>query len=102
MSQGAFAADSLAVDVGPVETAEILENKGAGALDDAAMLLGHNLVQELDRIARMPPERVLWQQLDNLLSLRCGESEPTHEVLRLTVVLAQDKPSWLDTPGDIP
>jgi hypothetical protein len=64
-----FAPDALAVDIGPVETPQVAQNEMASvALLDDAMLLGNDLVEQLNRVVRVPTEAVGRPQVDRLLS----------------------------------
>src|SRR5687768_497926 len=54
----AFAVHALGVDVSSVQAAKVAQDvRGAAPFDDA-VLLGYDLVEQLDRIARVPAEGV--------------------------------------------
>ena len=73
-----LAADALAVDVRAVEAAEVAQDEPTVALLEDAVLLRHDLVEELDGVVRMPPEAVDGAQLDRLLSLGRREDQTRH------------------------
>ena len=75
-----LATDALAVDVRAVEAPEVAQNDAAVALLEDAVLLRDNLVEELDRVVRMPAEAVDGAQLDRLLSLRGREDQTRHPI----------------------
>ena len=81
MLQGLLPADTLAVDVRAVQAPEVAEDEDPVALLENAVLLRDDLVEELDRVVRMPPEAVYRAQLDRLLPLVCGEDQTCHQYL---------------------
>jgi hypothetical protein len=80
-----LAVDPLAVDVGAVEAAEVAQQEAACATFDHAVLLRHDLVEELNRVARVPAERVVVAQLDDLLALRSRKQDARHPGAQRTV-----------------
>ena len=80
-----LAADALAVDVGPVEAPEVTKDELPLALLEDAVLLRNDLVQELDRVVRVPSEAVDRTQLDRLLPLGGREDQTCHQYLRRIV-----------------
>ena len=57
--EGRFAPDALVIDEGAVEAAQITEDPVIAAELDDAVFLRHDLVEELNGIARMAPERIM-------------------------------------------
>jgi hypothetical protein len=74
----ALTGDALTVDVRSVEAAQVAQRETVGPALDDAMLLRHNLVEELHRVGRMTPERVVIAELDHLLSFRGDEHYSGH------------------------
>lgn len=70
--------DTLSVDVGSVQAAEIAKREPVGPTLDDAVLLRYNLVEELHRVRRVPPERVVIAELDHLLTFRGDEQDSGH------------------------
>ena len=58
VSQHDLAAHALAVDVRAVQASEVAQHEAPVALLEDAVLLRNDLVEELDRIVRMPPQAV--------------------------------------------
>ena len=74
----ALTRDTLAVDVSPVQATEIAEREAVRPSLDDAVLLRHNLVEELHRVRRMTPEGVVIAELDHLLTFRGDEQDSGH------------------------
>jgi hypothetical protein len=74
----ALAGDTLPVDVRPVQAPEIAERETVGPPLDDAVLLRHNLVEELHRVRRMTPKGVVIAELDHLLAFRRYEQDTGH------------------------
>jgi hypothetical protein len=85
VTEGLLAVDPLAVDVGTVQAAEIAEQEAGGPPLDHAVLLRHDLVEELDRVARVPAERIVIAQLYDLLALRSRKQDARHPGPQRTV-----------------
>ena len=68
-SQREFTIDSLTIDVGPIEAPQVTEDELLTAQFNDAVLLGNNLVQELDGIVGMPSQGVLAPQLHRSLTI---------------------------------
>jgi hypothetical protein len=66
---GCLAAHALVVDERPVEAAQIAQHEVVAAQLDDAVLLRDDLVEELDRVVRVAPERV-----DGRRSIACCPS----------------------------
>ncbi|MEZ4337406.1 MAG: hypothetical protein R3B82_12355 [Sandaracinaceae bacterium] len=73
-------ADALAVDVGAVQRPEITEDV-APPVDqiDVAVLLRHDPIQHLNGVVRVPPERVVGQELDLLTAIGAHDGEAGHD-----------------------
>ena len=71
-------ANALAVHVRAVEAPEVAEDEASIALLEDAVLLRHDLVEELDGIVRMAAEAIDRPQLDRLLPLGCCEDQTRH------------------------
>ena len=74
----ALTRDTLSVDVGSVQATEIAKRETVGPSLDDAVLLRHNLVEELHRVRRMTPEGVVIAELDHLLPFRRYEQDSGH------------------------
>ena len=74
----ALTGDTLSVDVGSVQATEIAERETVGPSLDDAVLLRHNLVEELHRIRRVTPKGVVIAELDHLLAFRRDEQDSGH------------------------
>ena len=71
----------------------------APPLDDA-VLLRDDLVEELNRVRWMAPQRVVHAKLDDLLAIRGRQQQPGHRVARLPSEQRDDKPtSRFDSVG---
>jgi len=68
----------LAVDVGAVQAPQIAEEKADVPQLDDAVLLGDDLVEELDRVVGVTPEAVERAKLDGLLSFCRREEQSSH------------------------
>jgi len=71
--------DTLFVDIGAIEAAEITQPEIRAALFDDAVLFRHDLVEELDRVARVPSKGIGLAELDDLLSLVSVKDEMRHD-----------------------
>jgi len=76
--QRGLAPDAVAVDVRPVEAPQIAQDEVPVALLEDAVLLGDDLVEELDGVVGMTPQAVDRPELDRLLSFRGREDQPSH------------------------
>jgi len=79
MAQELFAADTFAVYVSPVQAAKITQQELSFTQLDDAVLLRHDLVEELDRVVRMPAEAVRRAKVDRLRPLGGGEDQSCHK-----------------------
>jgi hypothetical protein len=70
--------DSLAVDVGAIQAAQVTKDEGHATLLDRAMLLGHDLVEQLNRIRGVAPQRIVRLELNDLLAFGRCEQEARH------------------------
>ncbi len=77
-----LSADALAVDVGPVETAEVAQDEATFALFQDAMLLRDDLVEELNGVVGVAPEAVRLPEIYRLLSFGGCKDQPSHEQRR--------------------
>ena len=91
-----LAADALAVDVGAVQAPEIAQDEPPVALLDDAVLLRHDLVEELDRVVGMPSEAVDRTQLDRLLPFGGREDQL---VPCASTMLARCMLAWRQSPS---
>jgi hypothetical protein len=93
VAQRPFARHAFPVHVGAVERTQVSKHELRSSLLDGAVLLGHDLVEELDGIARVAAEGVVGSQLRDLLRLRGGEQQTRHSTLaRLAAPRGGDKP----------
>src|SRR5262249_37457736 len=84
MTQHALALHALAVDVRPVQAPQVAQHElTARALLDDAVLLGRDLVHELDGISGVPAEAVRGAELDGAFSRRCTEDQTWHLVISI-------------------
>jgi hypothetical protein len=91
VAQGAFACDAFSVDEGAVQTAQILQDVLVALLDDDAMFLRDDLVEELDTVTGMPPQRVAGGEGHRLLTLWSRQHQTRHQPCRLLATVANDK-----------
>jgi hypothetical protein len=56
--EGGLAPHPLPVDEGPVEAPEVPQDERLASELDDAMLFGDDLVEQLDRVVRMAPQRI--------------------------------------------
>src|SRR5579862_9474336 len=66
VAQKLFAANPLAVDVGPVQAPEVAEDELAFPLLEDAVLLRDDLVEELDGVVGVAPQAVDRAELNRL------------------------------------
>src|SRR5262249_6593098 len=78
-------ANALAIDVRAVEAAQIPQDELSVALLEDAVLLGDNLVQELDGVVRVAPQAVDRAKFDRLLPLGGREDQTCHLYLEAIV-----------------
>jgi hypothetical protein len=76
--QRGLAAHALVVDERPVQAAQIAQDPAIRAQLDDAVLLRDDLVEELDRVVRMAPERIHRAKIDRLLAFRGRQYQPSH------------------------
>jgi len=69
---------AFAVHERTVEAAEISQHESVTPIDDLAVILADDLVQELDGVVGMTPERIVGRQIDGLLTVRGHQHEPRH------------------------
>ena len=86
VAEHGLAANALAVDVGAVQAPEITKDDPTIPLLEDAVLLRHDLVEELDGVVRMSSETIDRAQLDRLLALRRREDQTRHPTSMLTRV----------------
>ena len=91
IAQSALASDAFAIDESPVETAQILQDVLVAQLNDDAMFLRHNLVEELNAVAGVPPQGVARGESHRLLTLRSSQHQARHQACRLLVTVPNDK-----------
>ena len=80
MAEHLLASHALAVDVRAVERAQIAQYEPAVALLEDAVLLRHDLVEELDGVVRMASKAIDRPKLNRLLPLRRSEDHTRHRV----------------------
>jgi len=70
----------LAIYVGYVQAAEVAQHELSTPTLDDAVLLRHNLVEELDRVRGVAAERVMRGEIHDLLAFWGREQQPCHGV----------------------
>jgi hypothetical protein len=70
--------DAFAVHVSSVEAPEIAQSETTRPAFDDAVLLRHDLVEQLHGVGRMATEGVMIAQLDHLLTFRGNEQDSGH------------------------
>jgi len=78
MAQHAFANHTFVVDERAVQASEISEHEAITTQLDDAVFLRDNPVQKLNRIAWVPPERVVRLQFGHLLTLWSCKQKSGH------------------------
>jgi len=78
VTQVAFPRDAFTVDVRSVQAAQVSQRETVGPALDDAVLLRDDLVEELNGVRGMAPERVVVAQLDHLLTFRRDEQDSGH------------------------
>jgi hypothetical protein len=79
-----LAAYPFVVDERSVEAAEVSEDPSVRPYLNDAVLFGDNLVEELDRVVRMPPKRIYLAKVDRLLALGGLQNQASHRSWKLT------------------
>lgn len=82
---------ALPIYEGPIETTEVLQDELRSRLNDDAVLLRHDLVEQLHAVIGMTPQRIVRGQSYSLLSFGGGEHKPRHGGCRLLFTLPNDK-----------
>ena len=84
MLEGGFAPHALVVDERAVQAPEIAQDPVIGAQLDDAVLFRDDLVEELDRVVRVTPERVHRTQIDRLLAFSGLQNQASHRREEIT------------------
>ncbi len=84
MLERGLAADPLGVHERPVEAAEIAQDPVIRAVLDDAVLFRDDLIEQLDRIVRVAPERIHRSQIDRLLAFGGLQDQASHRSWEIT------------------